>query len=178
MGILVDTNTTVGKLIVGEGGTMTLVGTGGGAYNSSTATNNYGVQFNGAILTAGNGGTALDTIYITGIGGNGGGAGQNGAEMDGVVQVNLNGTNPANSLNFINCVGGPSAGGSTFGINFNSSFTLTSGTLYLLNITGGGSSTSSNNAGAQITGGLSLVAPTIIANDIIGGPGLTQIKAS
>ena len=41
-GIVVDNHGgAFGQIVTGSGGTITLVGTGGGVYNSSTATNNY-----------------------------------------------------------------------------------------------------------------------------------------
>ena len=56
-----------GAIGVGDGGILTLVGTGGGIYSNSGA-NNYGINLAGT-LTAGNGGTLQNTINLSGIGG-------------------------------------------------------------------------------------------------------------
>ena len=69
-GIQVDTSGTTGMIIVGNGGTIDLVGTGGGFY-SNLGSNNYGINLNNATLIAGNGGSAVNTINMTGIGGPG-----------------------------------------------------------------------------------------------------------
>ena len=51
---------------------MSLKGTGGGLYNGVGASN-YGVELANAILTAGNGGSTVNTINISGYGGLGSG---------------------------------------------------------------------------------------------------------
>ena len=102
VGIEVDTS---GHIIVGNGGTITLFGAGGGAYNGA-GLNNIGIYFNGCTLTAGNGGSQATAINIAGIGGSGSGGTHYGVDITGSFAVNLDDTNPASSLNFINCVGG------------------------------------------------------------------------
>ena len=46
-------------IVVGDGGTIDLVGTGGGLY-SNLGSKNHGINLNGATLIAGNGGIARE----------------------------------------------------------------------------------------------------------------------
>ena len=50
---------------------LSLKGSGGGLYNDGTGSNNYGVELANATLTAGNGGTTVNTINVSGYGGAG-----------------------------------------------------------------------------------------------------------
>ncbi|TPW18757.1 MAG: hypothetical protein FD130_37, partial [Halothiobacillaceae bacterium] len=64
-----------GSLIVGNAGTMTLVGSGGGIYSNGSGTANYGIRLSGASITAG-------TATFTGVGGAGGNGGNTGVVID------------------------------------------------------------------------------------------------
>ena len=97
---------------MGNGGTITLNGTGGGIY-SSGGLNNYGVSLDNCTLISGNGGSSRQVINVTGIWGQRYGGSHHGAYQN-AVTVTMNGINPGNSFNFINCTGG-SGGGSNFG---------------------------------------------------------------
>ena len=77
-GIKVD---STGKIQVGDGGYLSLKGSGGGLYNG-TGASNYGVELANAILTAGNGGTTVNTINISGYGGVGSGGNHNGVNIN------------------------------------------------------------------------------------------------
>ena len=128
---------------------MSLKGSGGGLYNG-TGASNYGVELANATLTAGNGGSVVNTINVTGVGGIGTGGNHYGVDIDTTAfSVNLNGTNPANSINFINCVGG-TGGNSNIGVQFGVGLTMVNGSLNFLNISGGGTSTSTTNYGLNI----------------------------
>ena len=83
--------------------------------------------------------------------------------------VNLNGTNPANSINFINCAGG-TGGNSNIGVQFGVGLTIVNGSLNFLNVVGGGTSGSSSNFGLNISG-VTVTAPVITGRDLVGGPG-------
>ena len=134
-GIKVD---STGTIQVGDGGTLSLKGSGGGLYNG-TGASNYGVELANATLTAGNGGSTVNTINVSGFGGTGTGGRHYGVDIETVgFHVNLNGTNAANSINFINCAGG-SGGNSNYGVNFGVGLTLVNGSLNFLNVVGGGS---------------------------------------
>jgi filamentous hemagglutinin family protein len=171
VGISVDSG---GKIVVGDGGTISLVGTGGGAYNGS-GTNNHGVSLHGCTLTAGNGGIQATTINVTGIGGSGSGGFNFGVNIATSFAVNLNNSNSASAINFINCLGG--SGGtlnaaSNYGINFNASLNLVNGSLNFQNITGGsGGSGTTDNHGVFLND-VTVSAPVILATDCYGGPGM------
>jgi|GEM_PF-2112524 len=158
-----------GSLFVGDGGTISITGTGGGAYNS-TANTCHGIELIGGIISAGTpGGTQLNTINFTGIGGSGSGGSNHGINVATASTWQLQGTNPANSINFINCVGG-SGGVPNVGINFLVPLSIVSGTLNFRNIMGGsGGSGTTNHYG--IINGSTISAPSIIMTDIYGGPG-------
>src|SRR5581483_2202915 len=100
----------------------------GGTYNASGNTN-YGVHLSNATLNAGvDGGSGLNTITVTGIGGTGLGNTHAGVYVETTAfAVNLAGTNPANSLTFLNCLGGTGAGGSNYGVGFGIGLTQVSG---------------------------------------------------
>ena len=165
-GIKVD---SAGKIQVGDGGYLSLKGSGGGLYNGNGASN-YGVELANAILTAGNGGTTVNTINISGYGGVGSGGNHNGVNIDTTAfSVNLNGTNPTNSINFINCAGG-TGGNSNIGVQFGVGLTMVNGSLNFLNVVGGGTSSSSSNFGLNISG-VTVTAPVITGRDLAGGPG-------
>ncbi len=165
-GIKVD---STGTIQVGDGGTLSLKGSGGGLYNG-TGASNYGVELANATLTAGNGGSTVNTINVSGFGGIGTVGSHFGVDIETVgFSVNLNGTNPSNSINFINCAGG-SGGSSNYGVNFSVGLTLVNGSLNFLNVVGGGTSTSITNYGLNI-GGVTVTAPVITGRDIVGGPG-------
>ena len=114
---------------------------------------------------------------MTGVGGNGTGAGtvgngnHNGVELRGTSAVNLNGTNNGNSVNFINCVGGAGTSGFNYGLNFNTNFTLVSGAATFRNIVGGGTTGSNQNHGVMVQASRTVNIQTIIMTDILGGPG-------
>ncbi len=174
VGIQIDTG---GQIIVGNGGTINLMGTGGGLYNNTLGGDNYGVYLSGCTLTAGNGGSAPVAIDITGIGGTGYGGftttvdNSHGINIDTSIAVNLNSTSPANSLNFLNCLGG-SGGTSNYGVNFATSLSLANGSLNFQNIAGGsGGSGTTGHHGVMINSGVTVTAPAIIASDCTGGPG-------
>ncbi|HSX11413.1 MAG TPA: filamentous hemagglutinin N-terminal domain-containing protein, partial [Chlamydiales bacterium] len=136
-------------IVVGNGGTINLVGTGGGFYNGG-GSSNHGVFFNtGSTIAAGVGGSAgLNTISITGLGGSGSGGNHMGVYYTG-AGITLNGTNPANALNFINCVGGSGSGGNNSGMQFAANFSV--GNSWMLeNITGG--SGGKSNHGVFVNG--------------------------
>jgi hypothetical protein len=117
-----------GTLQVGNGGTMTLNGTGGGVY-SGAGTNNHGIFFNAAVLLAGTDvGTGQNTINVTGMGGSGSGGSHFGVSISNATIVYLSGTNPANALNFINCIGGL-GGNLNHGVSFAGNLTMVTGTL-------------------------------------------------
>ena len=172
-----------GTVQVGNAGVITLTGTGGGIYNSvsgaSTPTNNFGVNLNGATLTAGNGASTPAMIYITGTGGTtAGNIGENyGVNVSTSLSVNINSTYPSSGLNFVNCTGG--VGGiitaSNYGINFGASLTMVNGTLNFQNITGGsgGNTPITSHHGVYIPVGSTVTAPAIIALDCMGGPGIS-----
>ena len=104
-----------GTLQVGDGGTISLFGTGGGLYYTNSLSNS-GVTLYQAKFIAGataNYSASPNTINITGYGGTGLGGFHYGAYQN-AVTVTMNGINPGNSFNFINCTGG-SGGGSNFG---------------------------------------------------------------
>ena len=179
IGIQLNTSgTNVGSMTVGDGGTITLIGTGGGLYNNSVGGNNYGVNLSGCVLTAGNGGTPAVSINITGIGGNGYMSttdNSHGVNIATSLAVNLNSTSGSNSLNFLNCIGGNGGGvngGSNYGVNFGVSLILADGALNFRNCTGGtGGSGNTNHNGVVINTGIAVSAPAIIATDCLGGPG-------
>ena len=164
VGILVDTS---GKVQVGEGGTLTLHGTGGGTY-SSAGGSNYGIQLNSATLSAGNGSSLTDTINITGIGGQGLSGANHGVYVSGATTLTLNGTGSSNTANFLNCVGG-TGGNNNCGVAIVAGLSQASGTLNFQNIIGGGTALSTSNHGLYVNGAVS--APTILGYDINGGPG-------
>ena len=121
-------------------------------------------------MIAGNGGSVVNTINISGYGGVGSLGNHNGVNIDTTAfSVNLNGTNPANSINFINCAGG-TGGNSNIGVQFGVGLTMVNGSLNFLNVVGGGTSTSSSNFGLNISG-ITVTAPVITGRDIVGGPG-------
>ena len=165
VGIQVDTG---GTIQVGDGGTMNLVGTGGGLYNG-TGTNNHGVSLAAAILTAGNGGSPATAINISGIGGHGSGGVNYGVNIATSLAVNLNNTSPTSSLNFNNCIGGTGGNGNN-GVNFGIGLTMVNGSLNFLDVVGGGTAGSSSNFGLNISG-VTVTAPVITGRDLAGGPG-------
>ena len=153
---------------MGDGGTISLKGTGGGLYSNSSGTTNYGVELAGATLIAGNGGATVNTINISGAGGMGTTGVHHGVNIPSLLTVTLNGTGPSNALNFINCAGGPGGPGN-YGVNFAGALTLASGSLNFLNVVGGGNTATTGNYGLFI--GSTVIAPVIIGRDIAGGPG-------
>jgi hypothetical protein len=166
MGIRLDNGAF---LTVGDGGTITLNGTGGGSY-SGTGTSNHGIGFpsSNATLTAGvAGGAGLNTINLTGIGGAGGGTNIGVYIQNSTFVVALNGTNPNNSLNFLNCVGGSGLSGNNPGVNSANTFTMV-GNLTYQNCTGGTGGT--GNYGV-IVSNTTVVASNITAIDCMGGAG-------
>ena len=179
-GIVIDDHHnlgTYGSIVTGDGGTITLVGAGGGNY-SGAGGSNYGVYFSGATLTAGNGGAAVNTMTVTGVGGTGTLGNNVGVQIDAAaiagstLNVNLNGTNPANILNFSNTVGGTGAGGGNIGLNFDAPLNMVSGVLGLINITGG--SLGANNHGVLVNTGIVLALSNVIGTDLEGGPGTSS----
>ena len=107
---------------------------------------------------------------MTGVGGIGTGGSHYGVDIETTAfSVNLNGTNPANSINFINCVGG-TGGNSNIGVQFGVGLTMVNGSLNFLNVAGGGTSGSSSNFGLNISG-VTVTAPVITGRDLAGGPG-------
>ena len=160
-----------GTVQVGDGGTLSLKGSGGGLYNG-TGASNYGVELADGTLTAGNGGSSVNTINVSGLGGVGSGGTHHGVDIETIgFHVNLNGSNPSNSINFIDCTGG-SGGNSNYGVNFSVGVTLVNGSLNFLNVAGGGSGASTTNYGLNI--GAAVTAPVITGRDIAGGPGTNQ----
>ena len=84
-GIQVDAS---GSIVVGDSGTISLFGMGGGLYSSSTGTTNYGVRFSNAILSAGfDSGSGLNTINVTRIGGYGNGGHHHGVQIDALSEL-------------------------------------------------------------------------------------------
>ena len=134
---------------VGDAGTMTLNGTGGGLYNGS-GSQNFGIFLNGATLIAGNGGTAATPINITGMGGSGSGSLHFGVSIPDALTVHLNNTNSASSLNFVNCVGGTGSAGFTYGVNFAGSMALVNGALNFKNCVGGVGTTQNHGVLSRI----------------------------
>ena len=174
MGIMIDnasTGTNFGAMTVGDGGTMTLVGTGGG-FIARMYRIIMEIYFRGANLTAGATSSANcpNTINLTGIGGTGSGGSHNGVNIDtAAMKFVVNGMNSYNGVNFLNCTGG-SGGVKNIGVNIGISLAVTQGTLNFSNITGG--SGGNNQYGIQVSGiGTAVTAPTIIAIDIMGGTG-------
>ncbi|TPW18499.1 MAG: nuclear pore complex protein Nup98-Nup96, partial [Halothiobacillaceae bacterium] len=191
IGLLIDSS---GSATVGSGGTLSLMGTGGGLYNSAVSGNyglsintgsvsgttialtgvggsgisggHYGVDLESATLTAGTGGTSTNTITISGTGGVGVGGGNYGVYTATLLSVNLNGTGNGDTFTFLNCTGGTS-GANNYGVNLTTGLALTHGTLQFTNIAGGGTTTS--NYGVLITS--TVQAPIILCEDIYGGPG-------
>ena len=174
-GILGGANTnaiaiTAGSLGVGSGeigvmlddaaqmvGTnITLVGTGGGLYSSSTSGHNYGVYFRGGKLTG-------TTINVTGLGGSGTAGFNNGTSVD------TNGFSViAPAMTFLNCIGG--AGTNSYGVSITSSMSVANGALFFNSAVGG--SISVGNYGVFISGaGTQVGAATISGVDMLGGPG-------
>ena len=102
-----------GMMQVGDGGTITLVGAGGGVYNSSgSGSSNHGVDFATTIISAGiptGSGQEIRSIspVLEGkeeevlIAGD--------IEGSAATRIRLQGTNPLNALNFSNCAGGSGA---------------------------------------------------------------------
>ena len=118
---------------------------------------------------AGNGGTAVNTINISGLGGFGSGGSHYGANVETSFIANLNGTNNSNSLNFLNC-GGGTGGNPNHGVNFGVGLTQVNGSLNFLNVVGGGTTRYLNNYGVNISG-VTVTAPVITGRDLVGGPG-------
>ncbi|TPW14023.1 MAG: Uncharacterized protein FD130_1457, partial [Halothiobacillaceae bacterium] len=159
-----------GSVVVGNGGTISLTGSGGGLY-SSTGSGNYGIYLNTATISAGNGGSATNTITLTGIGGAGVGGSNYGIYAAAALTLTLNGSSASDICTFLNCTGG--LGGTlNHGINISAVTTLSRATLQFVNVTGGGNGTA-NNYGLYINN-VAVTAPTIISNDILGGPGLNN----
>ena len=163
---------TGGSVVVGNGGTITLVGTGGGFY-SNTASGNHGISFTGAMLSAGNNGSAASTINITGLGGGGLYAlsGNFGVNVAGNLPVVFNNMATTNVLNFIHCTGG-FVGSFNYGINLAGVVSVTGGgsTTNFFNISGGGNLSGTNNYGINVVAPFS--APAITLVDVTGGPGV------
>ncbi|MBI3508527.1 MAG: S-layer family protein [Chlamydiia bacterium] len=163
-----------GSVLVGDGGSIALNGTGGGAYTTNGNTN-IGILINGGSITAGTAaGSKLNSITLTVIGGTGtGGSGVTNGNMGvyykGASSLTLNGTNPANSITFLNCAGGSGLGGFNIGVGLASSLT-TAGSLNFENCVGG--SGGGNNYGVYVPA--TLAASNIATNDVVGGPGLNN----
>jgi filamentous hemagglutinin family protein len=163
---------TGGTIQVGDGGTIELFGTGGGLYTNSTAQENMGVLLAGNLIAGVAGSNGLNTINITGIGGAGQSFGHRGVYIPSAASFTLNGTNPNNSVNFINCSGGTAGmGAANYGVDFETSVSI-AGILTFRNCTGGTSS-SGNNMGVLIGGGSTVAAQNIIGTDVYGGYGQT-----
>ncbi|TPW18436.1 MAG: hypothetical protein FD130_244, partial [Halothiobacillaceae bacterium] len=154
-------------MIVGDGGTIELNGTGGGLYSTSSGANNYGIYLSSATLTAGNGGSLTNAINFTGIGGTGLTGSHYGVYGAASLSINLNGSGNSDIVNFTNCIGG-TGGNSNYGVNLATDLTLAHGTLRFINLTGGGPSQS--NHGLVITA--TIAAPVILGTDLYGGPGI------
>ena len=153
-------------ITVNDGGTITLVGTGGGLYSGSGG-GNYGISLTGVDLIAGSAtGTGVNTINLTGIGGQGGGGSHYGVDIAGTNTFQLQGTNVYNSINFLNCVGGSGSSGGNYGMDIGGSISMANGTLTFTNITGGSGGT--RNHGVFITSMGSVSAPVLIATDCVG----------
>ncbi|TPW16684.1 MAG: filamentous hemagglutinin family domain-containing protein, partial [Halothiobacillaceae bacterium] len=157
-----------GSVVVNSGGTINLTGLGGGLYSSS-GQQNVGIYCNGATLTAGAGGSQVNTIVLTGIGGVGSGGLHHGVmvEASTTTAINLNGTSGVDTISLVNCSGG-NGGASNYGVNIGGNITMVNGTMQFQAITGGGSTTS--NHGLYVGG--TLIAPVILGTDIYGGPGV------
>ena len=164
-GIYVDS----GSAVVSDGGTLELIGTGGGLYITS-GSNNHGIDLSDATLTAGNGGPSTNAILLTGIGGAGEGSGHCGVNIENSFTANLNGTSNGDALTFQNCVGGLGSS-SNIGVYFTSTgaTTLNRGTLYLIHISGGSNPGSTYNDGVRIVS--TVAATNIIGHDLYGGAG-------
>ena len=155
---------TGGAVVVGNGGTITLVGTGGGFY-SNTASGNHGISFTGATLSAGSGGSQASQINITGLGGGGLYAlsGNFGVNVPGNLTVTFNNMATTNTLNFINCTGG-FVGSYNYGINLAGVVSvggLGGSTTNFFNITGGGNLAGTNNYGINVAAPFSAPAITL-----------------
>jgi hypothetical protein len=167
VGLQLDTG---GSMVVTDGGTINLVGTGGGFYSSSGSAN-HGIFFNGGTVSAGVGGlTGLNTINITGLGGSGAGGGHIGVYFANSAGISLNGTNPANSFSFINCIGGDGTGGNNVGLKLAAAFSP-SGVWTIQNCAGG--SGGGSNHGVFVSG-VVVTATNIAIADCTGGPGTSN----
>jgi hypothetical protein len=155
---------TSAGLTVGDLGSITLRGTGGGAAASAVG-NCHGVSLSSGSITLGSTGSADAELTITGIGGSGTSGGHNGVVF-GPSSVTLNGSS---SILFLDCVGGGTGHASNVnfcrGVHFPSgSITITAASpaaaMRFANITGGGSLAGISNHGVEVAAGLNL--PNII----------------
>ena len=73
----------------------------------------------------------------------------------------LSGTNPANAVNFVNCVGGSSFNSNNYGINIDANITQVSGSVTFTNISGGSGGVA--NYGIYVNPGIVVNVPSFIA---------------
>ena len=165
-GIKVD---SAGKIQVGDGGYLSLKGSGGGLYNG-TGANNYGVELANAILTAGNGGSVCqyDQHQLVVAAWNWRKPLWRGYRDDCILcQFERH---ESSQLHQLHQLRRRYRSNSNIGVQFGVGLTMVNGSLNFLNVAGGGTSGSSSNFGLNISG-VTVTAPVITGRDLAGGPG-------